>query len=196
MRTPIIVLATLLFAAACAPGGTRLTHQYLSPAYNSGEFAYAGAGRDLRTVVHGNPFGGGQPGIGQPAFGEAVTDAMQGRHWGQRTHFTTAPGADARNLYKVVLLFDPPIEFPGLRLGRDDDATLARVPRRGDGIAVFAAFCSGDKSLTEIRGSVPSATGPTDPAFRELVGDVTRALFPLKRLGDDNNNCRPPFKCN
>ncbi len=191
MRTPIIVFASLLFAAACAPGGVRLTHQFLSPVYNSGEFAYAGAGRDLRTVVHGNPFGGGQP-----AFGQAVTDAMQGRHWGQRTHFTTAPGPDARNTYKVVLLFDPPIDFTGLRLCRDDDATLAGVPRRGDTVSVFAAFCSGDKSLTEIRGSVPSATGPTDPAFRELVGQVTGALFPLKRLGDDNDNCRPPFKCN
>ncbi len=191
MRTPIIVLASLLFAAACAPGGTRLTHQYLSSAYSSGEFAYAGAGRDLRTVVHGNPFGGGQS-----AFGEAVTDAMQGRHWGQRTHFTTAPGADARNLYKVVLLFDPPIDFTGLRLCRDDDATLAGLPRRGGAVSVFAAFCLGDKSLTEIRGSIPSATGARDPAFRELVGQVTGALFPLKRLGDDNDNCRLPFKCN
>lgn len=190
MRFPIIVLASLLFAAACAPGGTRLTHQYLSSAYYSGEFAYAGAGRDLRTVVHGSPFGGGQS-----AFGQAVTDAMQGRHWGQRTNFTTAPGADARNLYKVVLLFDPPIDFSGLRLCRDDDATLAGVPRRGDAVSVFAAFCLGDKSLTEIRGSIPSATGANDPAFRELVGQVTGALFPLKRLGDDNDNCRLPFKC-
>lgn len=195
MRFPIIVFASLLFAAACAPGGTRLTHQFLSPAYNSGEFAYAGAGRDLRTVVHGNPFGGGQPAFGEPAFGEAVTDAMQGRHWGQRTHFTTAPGADARNLYKVVLLFDPPIDFTGLRLCRDDDATLAGVPRRGDGIAVFAAFCLGDKSLTGIRGSIPSATGPTDPAFRELIGDVTRALFPPAQPMRGQDKCNGLIKC-
>ena len=191
MRTPIVVFASLLFAAACLPtDGVRLTHEHLSQVYDSGEFAYAGAGRDLHTVVHGNPFGGGQP-----AFGRAVTDAMQGRHWGQRTHFTTAPGADARNTYKVVLLFDPPIDFTGLRLCRDDDATLAGVPRRGDAVQVFAAFCRGDKSLTEIKGSIASASGAKDPAFRELIGDVTSALFPPAHPSRGQDKCNKFVKC-
>ncbi|MBE9553733.1 MAG: hypothetical protein IMF05_09760, partial [Proteobacteria bacterium] len=86
MRIRHCLLAAALAVAACAAGGVRLTQQEIAPSYSPGEFAYAGAGRDMRVVVVGNPFGGDRA-----VFERAVTDAMQGRHWGQRTNFTTTP---------------------------------------------------------------------------------------------------------
>ena len=184
----ILFAGTLLFVAACAPGNVRLTHKEVDSAYDSGEQAYAGAGRDLLTVVYGNPFGGDQA-----AFAGAVTDAMQGRNWGQRINFTTSPGADARLTYKVVLLFDPPATLLGQHLCSESAETLASGPKPGEGIGVLAAFCRGDKALTEIMGYISSASGPEDAAFRELAGQVTLGLFPPDGQDDD---CGTPGLCN
>ena len=191
MKLRMFLTATFLLAAACAPGNVRLTHQEINSAYSAGGFAYASAGRDLRVVIHGNPFGGGNT-----AFRKSVTDAMQGRNWGQKTNFTTTPGESARKVYKVVLLFDPPVDFLARKLCGADDTTLAAMPTPGDGVNVFAAFCLGDKSLTEVKGYTAQATNPGDPAFRELVGQVTGALFPPVRRGDDQDRCRKRPLCN
>lgn len=169
-------LFTAVFAiAACAAGGVRLTQQEITPTYSPGEFAYVGAGRDLRVVVVGNPFG-----ADRAAFETAVTGAMQGRHWGQRTNFTTTPGPSARARYRVVLLFNPPRSLNGARLCHDDPSILPSQTT-ADGIVLFAAFCRGKRSRTEIKGYVSGAAGPDDPAFRELVGQVTNGLFPPNR---------------
>jgi len=190
MRMKRVVLAVLLAAASCAPGNVRLTLQEASPTYGPGDFAYAGAGRDMHVVVVGNPFGGDEA-----AFGRAVTDAMQGRHWGQRTNFTTTPGPDARVRYRVVLLFDPPVAFNGARLCRRPDSALPTQSGGGD-VVLFAGFCRGKKVLTQIRGRIAGATGPDDPAFRELVGQVTNGLFPPDRGHDrDDDGCPPWIKC-
>lgn len=190
MKTTILAIATLTLLAGCAPGGVSLTHQDVSTGYSPGEFAYAGANRDLRVVIVGDPFGGDRA-----AFGSAVTDAMQGRHWGQPANFTTTPGDDARPLYRVLLLFDPPATLNRMRLCRDEDSALPTGPA-GDGVVLYGAFCRDDRSLTTIRGRIPEATGPDDPAFRELVGQVTNGLFPPDRdRRRDSDRCPPWMKC-
>jgi hypothetical protein len=152
------LLAAAIAVAACAAGNVRLTQQDIAPSYSPGEFAYAGAGRDMHVVVIGNPFGGDHS-----AFERAVTDAMQGQHWGQRTK-----------------LFDPPRSLNSARLCREVASALPSESA-GEGIVLFAAFCRGKRLRTEIKGHISSATGPDDPAFRELVGQVTNGLFPPDR---------------
>ncbi len=191
MKTRIFAIATLLPLAACAPGGTSLTQQEVSVAYSSGAFAYAGAGRDLRVVVVGNPFGGDPV-----AFGTAVTEAMQGRHWGQRTNFTTSPGETARANYRVLMLFDPPADLNAMRLCREEPGALPTAPAGGE-VVLFGAFCRGDSSLTTIKGRVSGAANARDPAFRALVADVTNGLFPPARdRNRSRDRCRPPALCN
>lgn len=171
----LLLLAAMAGLAACAGGGVRLTQQEAAPTYSPGEFAYAGAGRDLRVVVLGNPFGGDPA-----AFARAVTDAMQGRHWGQRANFTTEPGPSARQRYRVVMLFDP---GPGLNRYSLCDEPAESLPRdaAGEGVTLFAAFCRGKRLRSSIKGYVGAASGTSDPAFRELVGQVTNGLFPPDR---------------
>jgi hypothetical protein len=184
MRIHHTLFAAALAVTACTAGGVRLTQQEIAPTYSPGEFAYAGAGRDLRVVVVGNPFGGNRA-----DFERAVTDAMRGQHWGQRTNFTTVPGPSARDRYRVVLLFDPPRSLNGARLCHDDPSTLPSQPT-ADGIVLFAAFCRGKRSRTEIKGYISSASGQADPVFRSLVGQVTNGLFPPDR-GIDRESGEP-----
>lgn len=187
MRTAALFLSVLLASAACSTGGPILTHQNIDPLYGAGQFAYAGAGRDLRVDVVGDPFGGDPA-----AFGRIVTDAMQGRHFGPATNFTTTPGADARSAYRVVMLFDPSLSLNPALLCSDPPSSLP-VQGGQNRVSVFAAFCRGGKSLTSVKGGIASASGPEDPEFRELVGRVTHALFPPDRRADPKDRC-PPLK--
>lgn len=184
------LLIAALAVSACGSGPVVLTHQETSPAYTTGQFAYAAAGRDLRVVVVGNPFGG-QP----AAFERAVTDAMQGQHWGQRTHFTIEPGDSARDAYRVVLLFNPPDGVTGGALCGDRPPRALPDGDPGGRVGVFGAFCRSDKILTRVRGTVDGAAGPNDPLFRELVGQVTNALFPLRQRHDDQDRCKRLLIC-
>lgn len=188
MRRPLIVLVLAFLAVSC--GGTvRLTHEEISPVYNAGEFAYAGAGRDLRVVVAGNPFGGDRA-----EFDRAVTGYMLGNHWGQPTNFTTTPGESVRDSYHVVMLFNPPKTLPGIKLCREKPADLPSEARE-DGVVLFAAFCRRNESLTEIKGYIEAADGPADPDFGDLVAAVTSGLFPPKRRFDDDHECRRRLGC-
>ncbi|MHC4984223.1 MAG: hypothetical protein ACYTF6_13785 [Planctomycetota bacterium] len=175
MRFSHSLFAAVLAVAACAAGGVRLTQQEISPTYSPGEFAYAGAGRDMRVVVIGNPFRDDRA-----SFERAVTDAMQGQHWGQRTNFTTTPGPGASKRYRVVMLFNPPRSLGGARLCREDSSKLP-TESAGEGITLFAAFCRRKRTRTEIKGYITGVAGPDDPAFRALVGQVTNGLFPPDR---------------
>lgn len=186
-----IALLAALAVASCAPGGVKLWLHEVDTAYRFGEFTYATAGgRDLRVVAAGNPFGGDPA-----AFGRAVTDAMQGRNRGKPVDFSTVLGPDTREVYRVVLLFDPPVSFNGVRLCRMDPADL---PTRADAadITLHGAFCRGRKSLTEIKGRIAGASGSTDPVFRELVGRITFNLFPPRtRIDAAGDRCGLPMVC-
>jgi len=189
MNLKNLALASLFLIVACAPGSVRLTRLDISPTYDPGEFAFVAAGRDLHVEIVGNPFGGDQA-----AFEAAVTDAMQGRHWGQRTNFTTTPGEDARLTHRVVFLFDPLPSQNGSRLCRGE-ATDLRTERVAGEIALFGAFCREETARSRIRGHIAAATGPEDPAFRELVGQVTRSLFPPNRGRNRGGGCPPGLIC-
>ena len=189
-----ILSITIIVAAAVGMVGctsdVSLTQQEISPSYRPGEFAYAGADRDMRVIVVGNPFGGEQE-----AFERAVTNKMQGNHWGPRTNFTATPGASARSSYRVVMLFDPPVDLSPARLCRDDPDTLPSGDSP-DKTVLFAAFCRERRSLTEIKGSVPRPSGPEDPVFEDPVAEVTDGLFPPdRRYDDDRGGCRLWLNC-
>jgi len=173
MRRSILMVMLALGAAACAPGNVRLTHQDLNSAYRQSEFGYAGAGRDFRVAILGNPFGGDRA-----TFEQAVTAAMQGRNWGPATNFTTAPGSSARDGYRVVMVFDPaPTLNPQTLCGEPPSAPLPHAAGSAS-VSVFAAWCRFGTALSSVRGEVGGVTGPGDAGFRAMIGRVTETLFP------------------
>ena len=110
----------------------------------------------------------------------AVTESMKGSHWGPPTNFTILPDRSARPAYRVLLLFNPPASLNYLWLCAEEDAALP-TSSGDDGVELFGAFCRDDYTLTAVKGRIAEAEDVHDPAFRELVGRVTGALFPADR---------------
>lgn len=185
MRRYMLVLAFALLTASCGRATVTIFQQEISPSYRAGEFGYAGARGAIRVIVAGD-----QLDTAPEILGKTVTDAMTGRHWGPRTKFTTQDHPGIRPSYRVVMMFNPAPTMIGMRLCRDDPATLP-VARPDSGIILFAAFCRGGESMNEIKGRVAGASGPDNPAFTELVGQVTHGLFPPERRPGDDDSAPP-----
>ncbi len=170
MLSRSIILAACLALAAC---GERVVADEPAPAYTLAEVAYAAADRDLRVVVHGSPFNGDPQ-----AFGQSLTGMMQNRILGVRTNFTTTPGPTARPDYRVVLAFN-------LAENELNSALCVRpaLPTRPPGgpIIVQGAFCRGGGVLSSATGWLDRPQSALDPAFRDLIGDMTYSLFPTRR---------------
>ncbi len=187
MRHPAVLLsvAFMLVLGGCLGGAIKTVASQTS-SYSHGLFVYLTSGRDTLVVVRGNPFN-----MDQKAFANAVTDAMQGQHWGPKTHFTTGPSETARKDIRVVMLFHGPQTV----LAHE----LCEAPEKfgsvngGDGLHLTAAFCSGSVAWTEVyawAGSVPDVNSPT---FARLVAQTTRELFPIVDDILDDDDRRLPF---
>ncbi len=176
VRRITLTAVILLAFAACGNQVVRLSKQTMGGSYSAGEFGYAAGDRDLRVVIVGNPFGGDQA-----TFERAVTDAMQGRNHGQQTNFTTSPGPNAREIYRAVMVFDPPKNLTGDKVCQSDSSSLPTAAGEGTAVTLIAVFCRSQRSLTRVRGDIGAAAGPDDPAFVALVGQSTQALFTTKR---------------
>jgi len=177
MLQRIVLAAVILVApAACGDQVVRVSGQGTSSSYNAGEFGYAAGERDLRVVIVGNPFGGDQA-----AFEQVVTDAMQGLNQGQKTNFTTTPGSSAREIYRVVMVFNPLGNLVGDKVCQGDPLSLPTADGEGTAVTLVAVFCRSDQSFTQVRGDIDAAAGPDDPVFTALVRQSTQALLPSKR---------------
>ncbi|HYH40173.1 MAG TPA: hypothetical protein VD860_18280 [Azospirillum sp.] len=172
------VLSVCLALAAC---GERVVADEPSPAYTLAEVAYAASNRDLRVVVQGNPFGGDPQ-----AFGQVVTGMMQNRIMGVDTNFTTTPGPSARPDYRVVLAFN--VARNELNSALCANPALPTKPPGGP-IIVQGAFCRGGGPLSSATGWLDQPKSVQDPAFRDLIADMTYSLFPTRRA---DSGCSGP----
>jgi len=144
-------------------------------------FSYAAAGRDMRTVVIGNPFQAGKADLDR-----AVVAAMQNRNNGPTTTFTTTPSESAREGYSVVVAFDPPPTLPNARLCESLDG-VATEPAR-DRLRLVMVFCAGKSVESWVRSSAPRPSSPADPQFANLISQATRQLIPTM---DDEPHSAP-----
>lgn len=179
-RLAILALGAAL--AACS--NERVVADHPAPAYTGAEVSYAASDRDLRVVIHGNPFG-----IDQQRFEQLVTDNMQNRILGVRTNFTTTPNQSARPLYRVVMAFNPAETMLNSYLCSGQPI---RTSPPGGPIVVQGAFCRGGGSLTSATGWLDRPQGPADPDFRSLISDMTFSLFPTYR---SESNCSGGIDC-
>jgi len=180
LATAGLLLGLLPLAAAC--GGATATHSVTLHHTGTPElFRYAAGGRDLQTVVLGNPTA-----APQGEFDRAVVAAMQGAPFGPETRFTTAPSARARPGYRVAMLFGDPSGLSGLRACRAADqavsGTAETVPGVTDGgpLHLQAAFCYRERVLSEARVDAGDIASPQDPKLRSAVRQAVLALFPRR----------------
>ena len=108
-----------LLIAGCA-GQPVLYNHFINSGYSPTEFGVGAGRKDLRTVLHGDPFG-----VGEAEFA-AATIALLNRHqpFLQPTHFTTTPGENASPRHRMVLIFDQP-RIPVFQLCRAAPAGAA-----------------------------------------------------------------------
>jgi hypothetical protein len=177
------VLAGGVLTTACA-GQPVLYNHFVNSGYSPSEFGVGAGRKDLRTVLHGDPFG-----VGEAAFA-AATIAILNRHqpFLQPTHFTTMPGENASPRHRMVLIFDQP-RIPVFQLCR---ARLPAPPARPAGpvpeptLHVAAAFCLHGGELTAVQGKIDGVEGLNDPKFDRLLGQIVLALFPPVDPNDDD----------
>lgn len=173
--------ALAVIAAAALSGcmdGAIVHYSYYNSAYTPDHVGLAAASGPSLAVIRNDPFP-------QDRDNRAVVAAMQGRNFGPKMYFNQVPRPDDRYGYKVIL------DFGGERSGYTQctvpptpPATTAPAGR----ISVLATFCIGDLLLTDALGSISGASGPEDPRFQRLIGDMLVALTPPydpNRRGDD-----------
>lgn len=155
--------------AGCA-GGSVISHSYYNSAYSPDHVQLAAASGTALAVIRNNPFSEDRDNAG-------VLAAMQGRNLGPRIYFSQTARPDDKYGYKVILDFRPPGPNSAYQC-RSEPAPPAASPRSGQ-IDVTATFCVGDRLLTDAAGTISGASGPDDPRFQRLIGDIMVALTPL-----------------
>ena len=178
----VAVLAGGLLSGGCA-GQTVLYNHFVHSRYSPSEFGVGAGRKDLKTLLHGDPFG-----VGEAKFA-AATIALLNRHepFLQPTHFTTTPGENASPRHRMVLVFDQPrvpvYQLCRLRLpatpAKPADAARKRT------LHVAAAFCLYGGELTAVQGKV-EVERLDDPAFDRLLAQIVFALFPPVDPNDDD----------
>lgn len=175
MRAAIVAA---LSAALCGcTDASVIHHNYYNSAYAPSQVDLASANNPSLAVIRNNPFP-------EDRDNDGVLAAMQGRNLGQRMYFSQTPRPDDKYGYKVILNFgteSPSGSYAPMTYVYSECQLRPTPPSttsdRGN-ISVFASFCVGDLLLTDASGSIGAATGPDDPHFRRLIGDIMVALTP------------------
>ena len=161
----------LLAVAAVSACGAEILLGDVWRAGAADEFAAAAGGRDMRTLIIGNPFT-----EAKATVDAAITDAMQGHNYGPPTNFTTRPGPSAAKNYRITILFNPPPAIGPNSMCGETDALSAED--RGERLRLLAVFCSHGDPMSYVYGSTAAANSAADPAVRHLMASVTRELVP------------------
>ncbi len=152
--------------------------------YAPSQVRYVASGGEFRTIVRGNAFA-----MSKADFDTLVTGLMDGRPgWAPPGRYTTMPSANAKTAYWVVLAFNPPAVYDGVRACEGRDA--AGLPDPSGAVEVVAAFCSKVHVLSQTRARLDHARGPDDPGFADLIHRAQLDIFPY-RLPDPGGRAWP-----
>jgi hypothetical protein len=183
----VAVMVGALLIAGCA-GQPVLYNHFINSGYSPAEFGVGAGRKDLRTVLHGDPFG-----VGEAAFA-AATIAILNRHqpFLQPTHFTTMPGENASPRHRMVLIFDQP-RIPVFQLCRaalPPPPAQSAEPAAERTLHIAAAFCLHGGELTAVQGKIEGVEGVDDPKFERLLAQIVLVLFPPIDPNDDDEPWR------
>ncbi len=168
----IAALATAL-ALLSSPLAAQTMRDQMWGGYDPQEIHGAHGGRQLPTVVTGNPFA-----VPDAEFVRAITEAMSPSAAVASRDQETA----ARAPLRVLMLFNANT-YTGDRLC-DRSKPLAVAPPSSGGqgsgggrMDLVATFCRGDSPMTQVITSLNIA-GPDDPRLKNMMQQVTASLFP------------------
>ena len=181
IRPAALLMALSLAVGACA-SATTTTNVYYDKAGIPDIFRYAAIDRDFLTEIHGNPSS-----ASKAAFDAMVIAATHGNARGLPTNFTTTPSANARDGYRMVMVFSGDRYISAEAVCRDvDDASLKQITGR---VEIQAAFCYRDDVLSGAHVAYPQGA----PALEDAVTQVVLSLFPLYDPTIDKGNDTDSF---
>ncbi len=171
-RLTRFTLAVLLAGTvgACAQG--TMVRNVTIGNYRPSMLNYAAGQGAMKTEIIGNPFVGSKDELDR-----VVTSSMRGAHFGPPLAFATSVSPQNKSPYRVVMVFNPKNGYASRRLCSGPEE-LSGAP--SEPVRVAAAFCSAGRPATYTAGSVSGVDAPTDPAFRDLIRQITIVLFPLE----------------
>lgn len=164
------MLALLWVAQACAPVAQTDPFATLSPVYDPALVWRAGHENGLRTVVVGSPF---KTNLSDES--EKLRPMLRLPPWHQRADFTLVPNAASRRGYRLVLVFNPtaPLTFGEACKELDHIETSSSTPT----VHLHAAFCTGDRPLSEIDGRGGDLQALLDQTLARLLTPNNRDNF-------------------
>lgn len=169
----IVPLGLALLTAACS--ADRVYNTDYSTAYSITELSSAAANGPVPVVVSGNPFN-----LPPERVNNAVAASIP-TSFASNLRFAPAPPANPKAVNRVVFAF-------GKSGGRRDELCgllPSAIPTpMPDGIQVTAAFCRGPTALSSAVGTTPMMMAPEDPAFRDLISNLSLSLFPVRNPSD------------
>ena len=103
--------------------------------YVDGDFETATQSGEIRAIVLGNPFD-----MDDPTFAALVAGYMRAGSPTTPVTFTVSPGPMADINYRVVILFNPPLNVSGYDLCTDGRSTETQR-ELGNSLTAIIAFC-------------------------------------------------------
>ena len=166
------MLTAMGMLAGC--GGPMTSPTYRSP--ESRTFAQSAMAQGpMLVIIQGQPFAQEQDRTQQVVL-DNMREAMT---WTATPQLTADPaGAPTSSLYVVMTFNSGPI----------DANVQCTVPPGGGGpqdqgaVQVAASFCGSGSLISNTYGRLDAADGPDDPAFGQLISQVTTDLFPQEPL--------------
>lgn len=170
---PVIGAAAILALTACANGVT-VSQTGISHGYSRSELSVVGTGgNELRVEVTGNPYG-----IPKQAFDETVVAGMQGKSPGAPVTFALEPQQeDTARHHRVVIVFDPATILSPSQLCTASQPIATKAP--GETMTVMGAYCQSNYEFTHAAARAKMPPGANTPEFRNLVTQLTLAMFPI-----------------
>lgn len=180
--------AACLLLAACS-NAVLIGIEDISQHYRPNEISLVGTRENqLRVIVAGNRF------ADSDALLAEVVSSMTGRTQGLAVNFSANPEREysgGRFRYNVRMVFDPLPGVSSIGLCRLEslDGISDPAPDLSSRLRVMGALCQGDLTLTRATGSVAPMQSPNDPAFDQLMVQMTMTLFPItnRNLEEANN---------
>lgn len=160
------VMASAL--AACS--GSVVNYNYVSENYSPYELSYSAGRGGMLTEVTGNPFD-----APKASLDRRVTKSLEDHHFGPELPFFTEPPEGFSSTYRVVVLFNPAPNANGAKLCSHPERPQSE---RVEGVGLLASYCASGSRITTVAASLRDARGPDDPAFTNLMRQVSLNLFP------------------
>lgn len=178
-------LAPFLAIVLSGCAGTTSIAQLERGAFGREQYALAVADAPARAIVRNNPFAGDVDDAGLiAAFSGRVNPPLA---------LTKSPPATRRFDYRVVIQFGEAAHTPEMPGGFiatcEDRARVQSLPAEGPW-PFRIAFCNGQRTISEARGTMPRSASPDSPEFRRAAAIVMSALTDpnVSNIGTNNDS--------